>query len=57
MGLIPQKSASTFQSIFIAGAVGGIGREVSFAYAEPGTRLFLGDINASGLEEVAAACR
>ncbi len=57
MGLIPQKSSPLFQSILITGAAGGIGREVSLAYAEPGVHLFLGDIDASHLEEVTAACR
>jgi len=57
LGLIPQKSSPLFQSILITGAAGGIGREVSLAYAEPGVHLFLGDIDASHLEEVTAACR
>lgn len=57
MGLIPQKSGLIFQSILITGAAGGIGREVSLAYAEPGVRLFLGDIAAPRLEEVTAACQ
>jgi NADP-dependent 3-hydroxy acid dehydrogenase YdfG len=57
LGLIPQKSALIFQSILITGAAGGIGREVSLVYAEPGVHLFLGDIEASRLEAVTAACR
>lgn len=57
MGLIPRTSDSIFQSILITGAAGGIGREVSLAYAEPGVHLFLGDNDAPRLEEVVAACR
>ncbi|MEJ2070383.1 MAG: SDR family NAD(P)-dependent oxidoreductase [Syntrophobacterales bacterium] len=57
MGLISRTSVSNFQSILITGAAGGIGREVSLAYAEPGVHLFLGDNNASRLEEVVVACR
>ncbi len=57
MGLISPKLASTFQNILITGAAGGIGREVSLAYAEPGVHLFLGDTDAPRLEEVTAACR
>lgn len=57
MGLTPQKSPPNFQSILITGAAGGIGREVALAYAEPGVRLFLGDLDAPRLEQVSAACR
>ncbi len=57
MGLKPQKSVPIFQSILITGAAGGIGRELSLAYAEPGVHLFLGDLDAPRLEEVTAACR
>jgi NADP-dependent 3-hydroxy acid dehydrogenase YdfG len=57
LGLKPQKSAPIFHSILITGAAGGIGREVSLAYASPGVHLFLGDLDAPRLEEVTAACR
>ena len=57
MGLKPQTSAPIFHSILITGAAGGIGRELSLAYAAPGVHLFLGDLDAPRLEEVAAACR
>jgi NADP-dependent 3-hydroxy acid dehydrogenase YdfG len=57
LGLTPQKSSPIFQSILITGAAGGIGREIALAYAEPGIHLFLGDIDAFRLAEVAAECR
>jgi len=57
LGLLRRKIVSPFQAILITGAAGGIGREVSLAYAEPGVHLFLGDTDAPRLEEVASACR
>jgi NADP-dependent 3-hydroxy acid dehydrogenase YdfG len=51
------KIPSSFHAILITGAAGGIGWEVSLAYAEPGVHLFLGDTDAPRLEEVTAACR
>ena len=57
MGLIPRKLTSPFQSVLITGAAGGIGRELSLVYADPGVHLFLGDTNADRLEEVTWSCR
>jgi len=44
-------------SILITGAAGGIGSALARVYAAPGRHLFLGDINAAGLEELTEECR
>jgi NADP-dependent 3-hydroxy acid dehydrogenase YdfG len=44
-------------SILITGAAGGIGTPLAKAYAAPGVHLFLGDIEAEPLENLASQCR
>jgi NADP-dependent 3-hydroxy acid dehydrogenase YdfG len=44
-------------SILITGAAGGIGTALAKAYAAPGVYLFLGDIEAEPLENLASQCR
>lgn len=43
--------------ICIIGAVGGVGKAIAEAFACEGARLALLDVNAAGLEELAAALR
>jgi NAD(P)-dependent dehydrogenase (short-subunit alcohol dehydrogenase family) len=43
--------------VCITGAAGGIGRAIAEAFAKEGARLALIDVNAEGLEELAAALR
>jgi NAD(P)-dependent dehydrogenase (short-subunit alcohol dehydrogenase family) len=43
--------------VCITGAAGGIGRAIAEAFAQEGARLALIDLNAAGLEELAAALR
>lgn len=45
------------KSILITGAAGSIGSALARAYAAPGIRLFLGDLNPTRLAVVATACR
>jgi len=54
---IPQKSGSKLSSILITGAAGGIGAALAKAYAAPGVHLFLGDIQAEGLDNLVSQCR
>jgi NADP-dependent 3-hydroxy acid dehydrogenase YdfG len=44
------------KAILITGAAGGIGSALVRAYAAPGTHLFLGDLNPSGLEHLCRLC-
>jgi len=44
-------------SILISGAAGDIGTVLAKAYAAPGVHLFLGDIAAGPLENLASQCR
>ncbi len=46
-----------YKVVCITGAAGGIGRAIAEAFAREGARLALIDVNADGLEELAAALR
>jgi NAD(P)-dependent dehydrogenase (short-subunit alcohol dehydrogenase family) len=45
------------KAALVTGAASGIGRETAFDFAERGARVFLVDVDASGLERTALLCR